>query len=98
MTATTHAPMNIAFAEINPINLGFKGISQNDLEIENIALISDISYSENRPWKEQAITWQNTLEKLGSDFANGYAAVDPKLEIETCRYCHLHAFCRVYEN
>jgi len=98
ITATTHAPMNIAFAEINPINLGFKGISQNDLEIENIALISDISYSENRPWKEQAITWQNTLEKLGSDFANGYAAVDPKLEIETCRYCHLHAFCRVYES
>ncbi len=94
----TNATTHIAFAEINPLRSGFKGISQNDLATEGMMRLSDTPYSENRPWEQQVITWRNTLEKLGSDFANGHAEADPKMEIETCRYCQLHALCRIYEN
>jgi probable DNA repair protein len=94
----TNAATHIAFAEINSLRLGFKGISQNDLATEGMTCLSDTPYSENRPWEQQVITWRTTLEKLGSDFVNGHAEVDPKMEIETCRYCQLHALCRVHEN
>jgi probable DNA repair protein len=94
----TNATTHIAFAEINSLRLGFKGISQNDLATEGMTCLLDTPYSENRPWEQQIITWRNTLEKLGNDFANGHAETDPKIEIETCRYCQLHALCRVYEN
>jgi hypothetical protein len=39
--------------------------------------------------------WRTVLEKLATDFANGEAAVDPKLYPVTCEYCDASPVCRV---
>jgi len=88
--------IGIAFAEIHQENLGLKGIAKQDISIKTIKPIHDTPYAENRTWAEQIHAWQQTLEKISHDFSQGHAKVDPKNNSETCRYCHLHAFCRVY--
>lgn len=92
-------PLNttgIAFAEIHPDNLSFKGISKNDIDIPAILPIFKVSHAENRQWEQQIQQWQMTLEQIGNDFHQGKANVNPK-EDETCQFCHLQALCRVYE-
>ena len=42
--------------------------------------------------------WRARIERLGTDFVRGVAAVDPKEPGKTCKSCHLHAVCRIYEN
>lgn len=85
----------IAFAEINPDGLSLKGISKKNIDINTIKPIQETNYSEGRSWQEQREQWKRDLEKLGHDFVQGKAEVDPKSEIETCNYCQLQAFCRV---
>ena len=41
--------------------------------------------------------WAATVDRLGSSFLRGDAAVDPKKPAQTCEYCHLHVLCRVGE-
>jgi hypothetical protein len=41
--------------------------------------------------------WKREAESLGAGFAAGEARVDPKRELQTCRYCDLQTLCRVYE-
>ncbi len=79
----------IAFAQIHPNKMELKGISKNNLDIKSIK-----SFSE---WDQQTHTWQATLEKIGQDFHQGKANVDPKDPNQTCRYCHLHSLCRINE-
>ncbi len=94
ITADT-AVESIAFAEINPNSLTLKGISKKNIATDAIKPLSDTNYSEGRSWDQQILQWQYTLEKLGNDFAQGNADVDPKCEIETCNYCKLQSFCRI---
>ncbi|MCD6039915.1 MAG: recC [Gammaproteobacteria bacterium] len=86
---------SIAFAEIHPDSLTLKGISHQNLGIDTIKPLSDTHYSENRSWPQQTLAWQQILEKLGHDFSQGHAEVDPKNETETCNHCHLKALCRI---
>ncbi len=86
---------SIAFADIHPDALTFKGISKYSLDIDMVKPLSETHYHENRSWEQQILAWKQTLEKLGNDFSQGYAEVDPKTEIETCTHCHLQALCRV---
>jgi probable DNA repair protein len=39
--------------------------------------------------------WQSTLARLGEQFRQGRAAVDPKDPAKTCQYCALPALCRI---
>ena len=41
--------------------------------------------------------WRKEVESLAGAFARGEARVDPKRELQTCRYCDLQTLCRVYE-
>ena len=47
---------------------------------------------------EQLEAWRERIEQLGEDFLAGCADVDPKDAAKTCKSCHLHAVCRIYEN
>ena len=42
--------------------------------------------------------WRERIERLGEDFLEGRAEVDPKEPGKTCESCHLHAVCRIYES
>jgi hypothetical protein len=48
-------------------------------------------------WQPMLRGWQDEVEALAKGFAAGEARVDPKKELQTCRYCDLHTLCRVYE-
>jgi hypothetical protein len=48
-------------------------------------------------WGELLAEWRKEAEALAGAFAAGEARVDPKKELQTCRYCDLQTLCRVYE-
>lgn len=93
-----HNTIGIAFAEVHPSNLILKGISKTNLDIMSIKQFHETHYAENKDWKQQLQTWQETLEKIGNQFYEGNAQVDPKDIVETCRYCDLKALCRIHED
>jgi ATP-dependent helicase/nuclease subunit B len=88
----------ILFAQINPEEMKWKGVSEIPLGIDSVKTLYEEKHTEATSWKEQVEKWKETLEKLGDDFYNGKANVDPKDPVETCRYCHLQTLCRVHEN
>lgn len=48
-------------------------------------------------WNAQVALWRETVMRLAGEFARGDARVNPHQPPETCRYCHLHSFCRIDE-
>ena len=89
--------IGIAFATIHPNNMELLGVSKKDLSLQNIKLIADIQYAAHPDWEQQILSWQTTLEKIGTAFYQGDARVDPKENDQTCRYCELQSLCRIHE-
>ncbi len=88
LTDTTQT-IGITFAELTPGNIGFKGLSQYDLNIEGIKLFSE--------WSTQLTQWQTILTQISADFYRGAAQVDPKETPSTCLWCTLKPLCRIQE-
>jgi ATP-dependent helicase/nuclease subunit B len=88
----------ILFAQINPEEMKWKGVSEIPLGIDSVKTLYEEKNTEATSWKEQVEKWKATLEKLGDEFYHGKANVDPKDPVETCQYCHLQTLCRVHEN
>jgi ATP-dependent helicase/nuclease subunit B len=84
----------ILFALINPVKMEWQGISERTLNIRGVKAIAD---DKEISWSEQIDEWNATLSELASDFYHGKARVDPKLDEQTCQYCHLQALCRINE-
>lgn len=78
---------SIAFAELKPNALGFKGITKKDLQIDGIKFIED------HEWSELLTKWRSTLTQLAQDFRAGNAMIAPKPG--ACRTCELKVLCRV---
>ena len=49
------------------------------------------------PLYEAIENWRVVLDRLGEEFRQGRAAVDPKKPGQTCQYCGLGALCRINE-
>ena len=49
------------------------------------------------PLEEMIENWRAVLDRLGEEFREGQAVVDPKKPNETCRYCPLPTLCRISE-
>lgn len=50
---------------------------------------------EGLTWKIQLEQWHGELEQLATEYASGYASVDP--HGQACSYCDLKTFCRINE-
>ena len=48
-------------------------------------------------WEHLLAHWKRVLNRLVREFLAGSATVDPKDPRTTCRYCELHALCRIKE-
>jgi hypothetical protein len=79
----------VAFGKVRPGEMRYMGFSRAK------DMIPQVQASKN--WKAQLDGWKEEAESLGRAFAAGEARVDPKRELQTCRYCDLHTLCRVYE-
>ena len=77
----------IAFAQIQPEKLAFKGIGKEANILPNVKAAS-------AAWDIQLTLWRRILENLAQDFRQGKATVDPK-ESKSCRYCSLQSLCRI---
>ena len=79
----------VAFGKVRPGEMRYMGFARAK------DMIPQVQASKN--WKAQLDGWKEEAESLGRAFAAGEARVDPKRELQTCRYCDLHTLCRVYE-
>lgn len=89
--------LGIAFAKVNPTKIEIIGASKTPLKMQAIYPIADIKQADATLWSEQIKIWQTNLVKLGNDFYQGKATVDPKDSNQTCRLCGLQPLCRVHE-
>jgi ATP-dependent helicase/nuclease subunit B len=85
----------IAFASLKRGELRFIGQAESDDILPKVKSDTDLS------WQEKLDNWEQTLIKLANDFRQGIAIVDPKKSgkpsLKACRYCDLHALCRIHE-
>jgi ATP-dependent helicase/nuclease subunit B len=79
----------VAFARFRAGEMRYVGFSREK------NAVPEVRAAEN--WATLLQGWREEAEALGGAFASGAARVDPKRELATCRYCAMHALCRVYE-
>jgi len=88
----------IAFAQIRAGEMVFKGVASDETCAPGVAPYKKLSLTRDCPdWLTVICTWQQTLEKLATDFIAGKAEVNPKQYPQTCTYCSLRSLCRIDE-
>ena len=89
-----------AFAVIKAGKAEFKGVArENDLlpGVKTISAQRSAMAAHYDSWETLLAGWCIELDELGSGFASGDARVDPKRGDQTCKFCDLHALCRINE-
>jgi len=79
----------VAFAKLGAGRKRYMGFSRDK------NFLPEVDAAKN--WPSLLADWKREAESLGAGFAAGEARVDPKRELQTCRYCDLQTLCRVYE-
>jgi RecB family exonuclease len=79
----------VAFAKVRPGEMRYMGFSREKDSLPRVR--------KAEAWQPLLQSWSEEAEALGTAFAAGAARVDPKNELQTCRYCDLQTLCRVYE-
>jgi ATP-dependent helicase/nuclease subunit B len=92
------AIVGLAFAQLHTSQIEIKGLTQKDLKLASLKMLTEKSKADATTWEAQMQQWQLNLMQLFRDFQSGNATVDPKNPAETCRYCDLQTFCRIHEN
>jgi probable DNA repair protein len=82
----------IAFAQLIPTNLKFNYVGTNKDYLPKNKSSKEID------WEQQLQEWKKIIVNLANDFYAGKADVDPKNPNDTCKFCKLHALCRIYAN
>ncbi len=73
------------------------GLADGEDILPDIKTINNTHYTRGiDDWQTLFTQWKATLTQLAIDFREGEAQVDPK-DANTCRYCDLQTFCRIYE-
>lgn len=88
----------VAFARVKLGKLGFAGLAKGDGLLPGATTVAENRKArEYGSWDALLKAWREELERLGAEFAQGHAAVDPKRYPDTCRYCDIKPLCRIYE-
>lgn len=88
----------IVFTKLKRGETAYVGLAQDDDLLPNVTTVNNTcGIKDNVPdWETLFAQWKDTLNQLAINFREGDARVDPK-NAGSCRYCDLHAFCRIYE-
>ncbi len=79
----------LVFARIKSGDVGYHGLAQEDGILAGKVITQP-------DWQEKLVEWRQVLTNLAEEFKQGLAEVAPK-DDSACRYCDLHAFCRIHE-
>ena len=87
-----------AFGQISTDKILFNGIAE-DSDIAPGLIDANELPKMDLPgnWTDILQHWETVLSRLAREFLAGSAAVDPKHPATSCRYCELHALCRIRE-
>tara|TARA_R110000868_G_scaffold8205_7_gene42764 strand:+ start:76285 stop:78861 length:2577 start_codon:yes stop_codon:yes gene_type:complete len=80
----------ISFAQVRADKMRFIGVSDHETDIKGIKLAADVV---DANWQQLVNGWQQSLEDLADEFAQGYALVDP--QPGACNFCELQGLCRI---
>jgi ATP-dependent helicase/nuclease subunit B len=87
----------IVFAKMKRGESTFIGVADEEGLFPGVKNFTDTSYTDEfENWIGLMTSWNEIMTRIAHDFRIGRAEVNPK-NANTCRYCDLHAFCRVYE-
>ena len=88
----------VAFAQVKVGEMRFAALARDSDLLPDTKAFSGSPYARRHgSWQEGVNAWRADLARLAAGFAAGDARVDPKRYPETCRYCEVKAFCRIYE-
>ncbi len=92
------APDAVAFARVLADKPKFDGLSRDATGTPGVGPVAEETrkFADVDSWEALLDGWRAHLEALAEDFRAGRAEVDPR-KPDTCRYCHLHALCRIGE-
>lgn len=89
----------VAFAQLVQRDLRWRGIAREDGIADGIAAFDGHrAVNGADSWEAIVAHWRDSLARLAREFRAGYARVDPKDGVQTCRYCDLAALCRIHEH
>ncbi|SEN18594.1 PD-(D/E)XK nuclease family protein [Nitrosomonas marina] len=92
------AVAGIAFAAINPGQMGFSAIVNETGLLPGVKAFSELAAcAQFSTWHELTTKWKQDLTDLANGFISGDARVLPKRFPLTCQYCDLQALCRIHE-
>jgi probable DNA repair protein len=88
----------VAFAKLKRGQSAFVGVAQQQGLLPGVVTVDGLGRSGAAipDWHALFDAWRDALNRLAQAFRRGDARVDPKGP-DTCRYCDLHALCRIYE-
>jgi ATP-dependent helicase/nuclease subunit B len=87
--AAGEAVAAVAIARIRAGEMKFSGFAAGECGIPGVRRAGD--------WRALVDAWRTRLDALAREFASGWAPVDPKRGLATCRDCDLQPLCRVHE-
>jgi RecB family exonuclease len=85
---TSPPPAAVAFSFLRADGCSYQGAGEAPAPLPDLEVSAD--------WQAQLREWRGVVERLAGEFAAGAAAVNPSAR-RVCRYCHLHALCRIEE-
>lgn len=88
----------MAFAQIKMGDIAFKGVARGEEYALGVSSFKQLEQTCNyTSWSEVLADWRQTLSKLGRDFLDGKAEVNPKNYPVTCTHCAVKPLCRINE-
>jgi probable DNA repair protein len=88
----------VVYAKLKRGETAYVGLAEDDDLLPKVTTLNNTrGIKDHVPdWVSLFAHWNDTLKHLAINFCEGDAMVDPK-NADSCRYCDLHAFCRIYE-
>ncbi len=98
LVATEPAAAAVAFAQVKAGDMKFAALARDSDLLPGIKAFAESYYRDRHAsWQEVVDAWRTDLTRVAAGFAGGDAKVDPKQYPDTCRYCDVKPFCRIYE-
>ena len=88
----------VTFAQVRTGEMRFAALARDGDLLPDTKALSESRYrGRHGSWREVVGAWRSDLARIAAGFVAGDASVDPKQYPDTCRYCDVKPFCRIYE-